>query len=126
MLLLYVICKRCDVEVLLNKINIIELGNNSYCKIKKSYDVIIDENPKPTKPLGFEITHTHTHTKKLPIFYWACKIHKNPTGARFISASKICSICFSSYTLKLNIFIKMLTCYQIITSYKILTQSFYC
>lgn len=59
MLLLYVICKRCDVEVLLNNINIIELGNNSYCKIKKSYDVIIDENPKPTKPLGFEIIHTH-------------------------------------------------------------------
>lgn len=65
MLLLYVICKRCDVEVLLNKINIIELGNNSYCKIKKSYDVIIDENPKPTKPLGFEMTHTQKKTTNL-------------------------------------------------------------
>ena len=56
MLLLYVICKRCYVEVLLNKISIIEHGNNTYCKIKKSNDVIIDENPKPTKPLAFKIT----------------------------------------------------------------------
>lgn len=125
MLLLYVICKRCYVEVLLNKISIIEHGNNTYCKIKKSNDVIIDENPKPTKPLAFKITQKR---KKIPIFYWAPKIHKNPTGARFISASKICSMCFSSYTLKLNVFIKMLNCYQIITtfgSYKISTQSFY-
>ena len=42
MLLLYVIWKQHFIEVILNKISIIEHGNNTYCKTKKSYDVIID------------------------------------------------------------------------------------
>ena len=68
--------------------------------------------------------------------YWIPKTHKNPTGAHFITASKICSkqttqlfpISLSSYTPKLKIFIKMLNSYEIITSYgsyKILLQNSY-
>ena len=29
--------------------------------------------------------------KQLPIAYWMPKMHKNPIGARFIIASKICA-----------------------------------
>ena len=35
--------------------------------------------------MGFEITEKE---KTLPIMYWIPKMHKNPTGARFIIASK--------------------------------------
>ena len=52
----------------------------------QSCDEIIDENTEYTKRLGFKITEKE---KKFP----KCipKIHKNPAGALFITAPKICS-----------------------------------
>ena len=38
--------------------------------------------------LGFKMTGKE---ELLPIMYWIPKIHKNPTGAHFIIAHKICS-----------------------------------
>ena len=58
--------------------------------------------------------------------FWIPKMHKNPTGACFITASKICSrkqttllfpISLSSYNPKSKMFIKMLNSYEIITSF---------
>ena len=45
-------------------------------------------NTKNAKRLGFKITEKG---KTLPITYWIPKMHKNPTGACFIIAFKICS-----------------------------------
>ena len=73
----------------------------------------IDENPKNNELLGFKITEKEN---KLPVLYWMIpKMLKNPLGTRFIIAAKISStiflnlvlMCLSSYTPKLNIFIKM-------------------
>lgn len=38
--------------------------------------------------MGFQVTEKEN---TLPIMYWIPKIHKNPTGVRFIIAFKICS-----------------------------------
>ena len=76
------------VDKKLNEIRVIGHGNNTYCKANKSCDLIKDENTEYTKRLGFKITD---YVKTLTIMYWIPKIHKSPTGARFIIASKICS-----------------------------------
>ena len=47
-----------------------------------------DENTEYTKLLGFKITEKE---KTLSVMYWVPKIYENPTGARFIIASKTCS-----------------------------------
>ena len=66
--------------------------------------------------------------------YWIPKLHKNPTGARAIIASKVCctkqvsksvSNAFKLVTPEFRIFKKILNSYQIITSvrsYNILTH----
>ena len=74
--------------VILYEIGVIGHGNNTYCKANKSCDAIIDENLEYTKRLSFKITE---NVKTLPVINWIPKIHKSPTGARFINASKICS-----------------------------------
>ena len=81
-----IICKRYYVEVILNEIGVIGHGNNTHGKANISCDEIIDENTD-TKRLGFKITKKE---KTLVIMYWIPQMHKNPTGARFIIASKIC------------------------------------
>ena len=50
--------------------------------------ILQSKNAEYTKRFGFKITEKE---KTLPIIYWIPKMHKNPTGARFIIASKICS-----------------------------------
>ena len=63
--------------------------DNSTCeKIDKSKDKIVDENMMYSKRSGFKVDERE---KDLPIMYWIPKMHKNPSGARFIIASKQCS-----------------------------------
>ena len=72
--------------------------------------------------------------KTVPMMYWIPKTRENPTGARFIIVSKICStnvnlflLSLSSYTPKLKTFMEMLYFYETIRSFeslKILTTSF--
>ena len=50
--------------------------------------MIVDENTEYTKRLEDKITEKE---KTLPITYLIPKMHNNPTGARFIIVSKICS-----------------------------------
>ena len=72
----------------MNEIRVIGHGNSTYCKANKSCDDIIDENTDYTKRLCFKITEQE---KPLAIMYSIPKMHKNPTGAHFIIASKTCS-----------------------------------
>lgn len=81
-----IISKRYYVEVILNKISVIGHRNSTYAKANKSCNEMIDESTQYTKRLGFKTTEKE---KTLPNMYWIPKIHKNPTGARFIIASKI-------------------------------------
>ena len=76
------------VEVILNEISINGHRNNTYCTANKICYEIIDKNTKYTKRFGFK---TIEKEKTLPVMYWIPKMHKNPTGARLIIVSKICS-----------------------------------
>ena len=80
--------RRYYVEVVLHEIGVIGHGNSTYCKAHKSCYEIIDKKTEYTKRLGFKVTEKE---RTLPIMYWIPRMHKNPTGAHFIIASKICS-----------------------------------
>ena len=82
------ICKKYYVEVILKEIAVIGTGNNTYSRSEKHHDEIISDNLEYSKRLGFKLTDKE---KTLPIMYWIPKLHKNPVGARFIIASKLCS-----------------------------------
>ena len=83
-----IICKKYYVEVILKEIGIIGQGNNTYERTDKSKEEIIDENVDYSKRLKMEVSGKEL---ALPIMYWLPKKHKNPTGKRFIIASKQCA-----------------------------------
>ena len=83
-----IICKKYYVETILKEIGHIGAGNSTYEKIEKSKEEIIEENVMYAERSGFEVDEKG---KQLPIMYWIPKMHKNPSGARFIIASKQCS-----------------------------------
>ena len=63
--------------------------NPTYTEVANKTDTeVIFENIEYTKRLGME---TEEEEETLPIMYWTPKMHKTPTGARYIIASKICS-----------------------------------
>ena len=53
-----------------------------------SKDEIIKTNVEYAKSLGIDVTEKE---KELPLMYWTPKKHKQPTGMRFIIASRVCS-----------------------------------
>ena len=83
-----IICKKYYVETILKEIGHIGAGNSTYEKIDKSKQEIIEENVMYAERSGFEVEEKE---KELPIMYWIPKMHKNPSAARFIIASKLCS-----------------------------------
>ena len=82
------ICKKYYVEVILREIGIIGGGNPTYSISNRSKEDILDENITYNKRLNLEVKD---EDNKLPLMYWLPKLHKKPTKARFIIASKHCS-----------------------------------
>lgn len=82
------ICKRYYVEVILKEVGILGNGNDTYVRSDRSKIDIVDENVNYSKRLGVEVSEKDL---ELPIMYWTPKKHKQPTGIRFIIASKHCS-----------------------------------
>ena len=62
--------------------------NKDYCKDNKICDELIDGTIEYTKRLGFKVIEKE---KALSVTYLTPKMRKNPTCARFIISSKICS-----------------------------------
>ena len=83
-----IVCKKYYVETILKEIGHIGPENSTYEKTDKSKEEIVDENMMYSKRSGFKVDERE---KDLPIMYWIPKMHKNPSGARFIIASKQCS-----------------------------------
>jgi hypothetical protein len=83
-----IVCKRYYVEVILKEIGHIGTGNSTYEKVDRSLEEIVEENCMYAERSGFKVDETE---KELPIMYWIPKMHKNPSGSRFIIASKTCS-----------------------------------
>ena len=83
-----IICKLYYVEVILKEIGHLGAGNDTYEKVEKSKENIVDENVMYAKRSGFTVAERE---KDLPIMYWIPKMHKISSAARFIIASKHCS-----------------------------------
>ena len=71
----------------MNEISAIGHGDKTHYKANNSCDELIDKNTEYNKSLDFEVREQE---KTLSIMYWIPKMHKNPTGANSIIASKIC------------------------------------
>ena len=83
-----IICKRYYVEVILKEVGILGEGNNTYVKTEKTVDEIIQDNVEYSERLKLKVEEKD---RSLPVMYWIPKKHKQPSGARFIIASKHCS-----------------------------------
>ena len=72
----------------MKEIGIIGNTNDTYDKVNKSKDDIIQDNIQYGEHLGFNVSERE---KDLPIMYWIPKMHKTPVKHRFIVASKGCT-----------------------------------
>ena len=63
-------------------------GTNTYTKSDLCKDEIISDSQEFSKRLGLKVEGDDLD---LPIMYWMPKMHKFPSGSRFIIASKHCS-----------------------------------
>ena len=84
------ICKRFYAETLLKEFGV--LGNNS-----KTYEKVINNKTSIINNTVKEINNQFSikisdDMKALPTPYWLPKMHKTPTGTRFIIASKQCTV----------------------------------
>ena len=83
-----IICKKYYVTVILKEIGILLAGNETYEKINKNQEEIIQENLEYNTRLK---PSNGSKDKNLPLMYLISKLHKNPVGFRFKIASKNCS-----------------------------------
>jgi len=83
-----IICKRFYVEVILNEIGVLDDGNSTYIRSDISKECIMHDNVEYARRLKIRVTEKELD---IPIMYWIPKKHKQPTGKRYIIASKQCS-----------------------------------
>ena len=72
----------------MKEIGILDAGNETYEKINKNQEKIIQDNLEYNTRYKFS---NASKDKILPLVYWIPKLHKNSVGSRFIIASKNCS-----------------------------------
>ena len=82
------ICKKYYVASLLNEVGIPNNKSPTYKKSHLSKEEIIQNNIEICEQFGLTVDNQQ---KTLPIMYWIPKMHKKPTGKRFIVASSKCS-----------------------------------
>ena len=80
-----IICKKYCVNVILKEIGILDARNETYEKINKNQEEIIQDNLEYNTRLKLS---NRSKNKSLPLMNWIHKLHKNPVGSRFIIASK--------------------------------------
>ena len=84
-----IICKKHYVEVILKEVGVNSVPSDTYSPAQKSKDEIIFDNIEYSKRL--KLQPNEERDSVLPVMYWTPKMHKNPSGCRFIIASKNCS-----------------------------------
>ena len=80
--------KKYYVTVILKEIGILDAGNETYEKINKNQEKIIQDNLEYNTHLKL---FNGSKDKSLPIMYWIPQLHKNSVSSWFIVASKNCS-----------------------------------
>ena len=82
------ICKRFYIQSLLSEVGIVGPPSHTYKISAKDPKDVIDSNILVCKCFGITVNEKD---QKLPIMYLMPKMHKEPTGLRFIVASSSCS-----------------------------------
>ena len=82
------ICKTFYVKRLLSEVGIVGPPSDTYKVSAKDSNDVITNNITVCKRFGMKVNE---NDQKLPIMYLMPKMHKKPTGARFIVASSSCS-----------------------------------
>ena len=83
-----IVCKKHYVEVILKEVGVSTTPSETYSPALKSKDEIIFDNIEYSKHLKLQ---PNENDAVLPVMYWTPKMHKSPSGHRFIIASKNCS-----------------------------------
>ena len=83
-----IVCKKHYVEVILKEVGVNATPSETYSPAQKSKDEIIFDNIEYSKHLKLQ---PNENDAVLPVMYWTPKMHKSPSGHRFIIASKNCS-----------------------------------
>ena len=83
-----IICKRYYVEEILKEIGILGQGNSTYVRTDLLKEDVDKENIEYVEHLRMNVGDKEMD---LPTMYWIPKKHKQPSGKRFIIASKQCS-----------------------------------
>ena len=83
-----IICKKFYIEKLLSEVGLCGNPNNTYQISDKNPDEIIHTNIHYCKTLNLPVTEK---IQSLPFMYWMPKMHYQPSRARFIVASAVCS-----------------------------------
>ena len=82
------ICKEFYIRRILDEVGVTSLPSNTYEICNKNIQNIIENNIQICDKFGLEVEE---RCETLPIMYWMPKMHKKPSGARFIVASSNCS-----------------------------------
>ena len=82
-----IICKKHYVDVIIKEIGG-NLGTDTYAKSDLCKEEIMSDSQEFSKRVGLKVEGDDLN---LPIMYWMPKMHKSPSGSRFIIASKHCS-----------------------------------
>ena len=83
-----VICKKHYVAVMVKELGKLEKRSETYEEIEDRQEEVAERLAKEMKK-EFGIT-VEKEEKVMSMMYWSPKMHKNPSGARFIIASKRC------------------------------------
>ena len=83
------ICKKYYVQVLLKELVLLSATSNTYQQVNDTLHNIL-QRQNNTLDSAFGLKNNDEEFNCLPCIYWPPKMHKMPSGARFIIASKKC------------------------------------
>ena len=85
-----IICKHFYLSVIVKELGLLQsdVCSNTYEKVDKSVDEVVDSHLEFLEKFNLRFTGKH---KNLPRIYSIPKLHKNPYKFRFIAGSKFCS-----------------------------------
>ena len=83
-----IVCKQFYIKRILLEVGLSDNESDTYKISEHDSAVVIDTNIKICETFDLPVTEKH---HSLPFMFWTPKMHKNPSGSRFIVASSVCS-----------------------------------
>ena len=83
------ICKKYYVQALLQELSVLNITSNTYQQVNDTLHNVLQQQIN-TFDSVFGLKNNDEEFNFLPCIYWLPKMHKTPSGARFIIAGKKC------------------------------------